>query len=337
MKQNIILLMLACLCLVGQAQNRIDKQGLRQGHWIKTDKDGSRIFEGDFVDGKETGVFNYYYSDGKLKIRNTFTVPGRYCRHEAYDKEGHLIATGYYDQKNRDSVWHYYNEQGRLLKIASYRMGVKQGRHVIFDTKGDTVEISTWKDNHRDGRWWKRLGEKAYITGRYEKGLMQGRLTEYDNSGRLSKDCNYKDGARHGQCLIYEGGTLTVKEKWQKGVLAERQVLLHTPQAQWYSISQIAYLRPKSLGSIVYLSDNKRLDCSEDIETINERVGDEEFVIIDRKARVTANRNNIGGLTQDSEGRTIVELWPVPPFTIYPDEDCVKMIRSLKRIDELDE
>lgn len=337
MKHSIILLTLACMALLCQAQNRIDKQGLRQGHWIKTDKDGSRIFEGDFVDGKEVGVFNYYYADGKLKMRNTFTTPGRYCRHEAFDREGHLLATGYYNQKNRDSVWHYFNEQGHLIKIASYRMGIKQGPHIIFDAKGDTAEVATWRDNHRHGRWWKRLGEKAYITGRYENGLMQGRLTEYDNSGRLRNDCNYLDGARHGQSLTYEGGILTVKEKWQKGTLEERQVLLHTPQPRWQSIYHIAYIVPKSMGTIVYLSDSTRLNCNEDFETLNQRIGDELFVILDRKNRVVANKNSIGGLTQDREGRTIVDLWPVPPFTIFPDEDCIKMIRSLKRIDELDE
>ena len=53
------------------AQNQIDKQGRRQGHWVRTDKDGSKIFEGDFVDGLETGVFTYYYGNGTVRMRNT--------------------------------------------------------------------------------------------------------------------------------------------------------------------------------------------------------------------------------------------------------------------------
>ena len=48
MKKSILFLAAALLLTsVGaMAQNKIDKQGRRQGHWVRTDKDGSKIFEG---------------------------------------------------------------------------------------------------------------------------------------------------------------------------------------------------------------------------------------------------------------------------------------------------
>ena len=320
------------------AQNKIDNQGRRQGHWIKTDKDGSRIFEGDFQDGKETGTFNYYYPDGTLKIRNIYTIPGRYCRHEAYDEKGHLLATGFYNQKNRDSVWHFYNEEGRLVKVAGYKMGIKQGAHIIFTSTGDTAEIATWNDNHRHGRWWKRIGEKGYITGRYENGLMQGRLTEYDNDGHLVREGFYKNGAKDGSYRYYENGNRTVDEMWQNGTLAERKILLHTPQEHWQSVFGIAYYLPKGTsGTTVYLNDGNRLVCTDNFDAINERTGRDLFVIIDIKNRVMSNIGSVIGITKDNEGRDILELSPKPPFSIFPDDDCIKLIRSLKRLDQLDE
>ena len=337
MKFRIIVLTLLCLGFACNAQNKIDKQGRRQGHWIKTDKDGSRIFEGEFVDGKETGTFNYYYPDGTLKIRNTYTIPGRYCKHEAYDNEGHLLATGYYDQKNRDSVWHFYNEQGKLVKQASYRMGIKEGTHIVFTSNNDTAEISTWKDNRRHGRWWKRIGEKGYITGRYEEGLMQGRLVEYDGEGRMVREGFYKNGAKSGSYRYYENGTRTVDETWQDGTLADRKVLLHTPVERWQSVFGIAYFIPKgTTGTTVYLNDGSKLACIESPDLINERVGRDLFVVIDRKNRVMSNIGSIVDIVKDSDGREVLELSPKPSFTIFPDEECIKMVRSLKRIDELD-
>lgn len=338
MKFRIIVLTLLCLGFACAAQNKIDNQGRRQGHWIKTDKDGSRIFEGDFVDGQETGTFNYYYPDGTLKIRNTYLVPGRYCKHEAFDEKGHLLATGYYNQKNRDSVWHIYNEEGRLLKIATYKMGIKQGAHVIFDANGDTAEVANWKDNRRHGRWWKRIGEKGYITGRYVEGLMQGKLIEYDDHGKLVSEGNYKDGAKNGTYRYYESGNLSVDETWQDGTLVDRRILLHTPSNYWQSIFGIAYYIPKgTMGSIVYLTDGTKLTCTDLPDAINERVGHEHFVLIDRKNRVMASTSSIAGITHDAEGRAILRLDPQPPFTIFPDEDCIKMVQSLKRLDQLDE
>jgi len=339
MKPRIILLALLCLSFLANAQNRIDNQGRRQGHWIKTDKDGSRIFEGDFVDGKETGTFNYYYPDGTLKIRNTFTTPGRYCKHEAYDQKGHLLATGFYDQKNRDGQWRFYNDDGKVLKIASYKMGIKQGPHIIFDKNGDTVEIANWQDNHRHGRWWKRIGQQGYITGRYEKGLMQGHLTEYDNEGRLVRDGNYKDGMKNGSYRYFENGQCTVDETWQDGTLADRKIMVHTAAGEeWLSVFGLAYFMPKGQnGTTLYLNDGSKKACTETPDIINERVGRETFVIIDRKSRVMANIGSIVGIGKDADGRATLDLLPKPPFTIFPDEECIKMVRSLKRIDELDE
>ncbi|MCR4828960.1 MAG: hypothetical protein K5864_05800 [Bacteroidales bacterium] len=338
MKYRIILLALVCLGLACQAQNRVDKQGRRQGHWIKTDKDGSKIFEGDFVDGLETGTFTYYYPDGTLKIRNIFTTPGKYCSHEAYDEKGHLLAKGYYSQHNRDGQWTFYNEDGKVVKQASYRMGVKEGVHIVFTSKGDTAEVTTWKDNHREGRWWKRVGEKGWITANYAGGMMQGRLAEYDDNGRLCREGWYKDGQKDGSYRYYENGSKTVDEAWKKGVLGDRKILIHVPQDQWVSIYAISYFMPKgSMGTMLYTNDGKKYSCRESIEELNGRVGQEQFVTVDKRNRVTANLSAINGLKASGDGRMILDLSPEPPFVIFPDDDCVKLIKSLKRIDELDQ
>ncbi|MBO4308094.1 MAG: hypothetical protein J5848_07280 [Bacteroidales bacterium] len=338
MRYRIIVLTLLCLGFYCNAQNKIDNQGRRQGHWIKTDRDGSRIFEGDFQDGKEIGVFKYYYPDGTLKIRNTFTIPGRYCSHEAFDEKGRLIATGFFNQKNRDSVWHFYNEEGRVVKIASYRMGIKQGTHIVFTATGDTAEISTWNDNKRHGRWWKRIGERGWICGHYENGLMQGRLVEYDDNGRLCREGFYKDGQKDGIYRYYEEGIMTVDEKWVNGALADRKILLHAPQDKWISIFSIAYYMPKgSNGSIVYLNDGSKLNCTEQLDIISNRIGSESFVIVDKRNRVISSISSINGIKLDNEGRKILDLSPTPPFTIFPDEECIRMVESLQRVDELDQ
>ena len=63
MNSKVVLLVLLMAGLACQAQNQIDKQGRRQGHWLKTDKQGAKVYEGDFVDGMETGTFTYFCVD----------------------------------------------------------------------------------------------------------------------------------------------------------------------------------------------------------------------------------------------------------------------------------
>ena len=77
MKCKVLLLVLLLAGMACQAQNQIDKQGRRQGHWLKTDNQGAKVYEGTFVDGLETGTFTYFYPDGKVRIRNEYSVPGK--------------------------------------------------------------------------------------------------------------------------------------------------------------------------------------------------------------------------------------------------------------------
>ena len=331
MKKSVLLLAAAMLLTsVGAvAQNKIDKQGRRQGHWVRTDKDGSKIYEGTFVDGQETGTFTYYYHDGSVRIRNTYSEPGRVCSHEAYDEQGHLLATGTYNQRNRDGLWKFYNESGRLVKEASYKMGVKHGPHIIYTSKGDTAEVANWADNHRHGRWWKRIGERGYITGTYVRGGLEGRLVEYDDNGFLIREGYYKDGFRHGAYQYFEDRHLTVDERWTHGTLADRRVRLLTPDTQFVSVFDIACLAPQGKAKVVvYLKDGTKKVSHESAEALYDRLGNDIFAYANRKSRILVAMNCVQGASKDAEGRDILILEPQPDFVIFPDEDGLKMVRS---------
>ena len=333
MKKTLLILAAAMMLATVSttAQNQVDKQGRRQGHWIRTDKDGSKIYEGDFVDGLETGTFTYYYHDGTVRIRNTYTVPGKQCHHEAYDEQGRLLARGEYNQRNRDGLWRFYAEDGHLVKEASYKMGVKDGPHVIFQANGDTVEVANWANNHRHGRWWKRLGKQGYITANYVNGALEGRLVAYDDNGKLNREGTYSGGLKHGDYKYYEDGTLTIKEHWNFGVMNDREILLSTPEPQFVSIHDIACFAAQGKAKTrLLLRDGTKLIAQENHDLVASRAGDELFAFANRKSQITVARHCVQGIRKDGEGRDIIILDPQPDFAIFPDEDAVKMIRSLR-------
>ena len=337
MKARIIVIALLCFGIACQAQNKVDRQGRKQGHWVKTDRNGAKIYEGDFVDGQETGVFKYFWPNGTVKIQNTFSVPGKYCSHEAWDEQGNLIARGFYNQKNRDSVWTFYNQDGKVVKKATYRMGVKYGMHIVFNANGDTVESQNWTDNHRNGPWYRRIGKKGYMRGTYVMGGLEGKLVEYNDEGQLVREGNYKNGRKDGIYRYYQLGQLIVDEKWGDGQLVDRKILLSTPTPIYLSIYDIAYFHPKgSKYAVVYKMDGTQLTCQEDVTTIGDRIRSDMFSFVDRKSRISANVNCIKGLTRDSSGRVILDLDPKPQFSVFPDDDCMKMLRSVQRTDKLD-
>ena len=331
MKRHHLLLAAASLLILGTAaaQNQVDNQGRRQGHWMRTDKDGSKIFEGEFVDGLETGTFTYYYPDGTIRIRNTFTTPGRICTHEAYDEQGRLLARGTYNQRNRHGQWQFFATDGHLVKEATYNMGVKEGLHVIYTPSGDTAESTHWLNGHRHGRWWKRLIGQGYITATYNNGGVEGTLVEYDDQGHLARRSLYHNGFKHGLTQRFEADTLTVEETWHNGTLTDRRIRLLTPNPQFISVLDIVCLTPKGKSkTLLFLRDGTTLEALEPSETIYDRLGTEFFVSANRKNRVMVDFHSVQAASTDSEGRDILILEPQPPFPIYLDEDGLKMVRS---------
>lgn len=321
-----------------QAQNQIDKQGRRQGHWLKTDNQGAKVYEGTFVDGMETGTFTYYYPDGKVRIKNEYTVPGKICTHTVYDPAGNLLATGTFNQKNRDGLWKFYSKQGKLVKLTNYKMGVRHGQQVLFNSNGDTAEVSNWADNRRHGRWWKRLGDKGYITATYVRGGIEGQLVEYDDAGQLVCKGNYVNGERHGQYRYYEGGTLVVDETWNNGTMRDRKVRLAVPEERYVSIYDVNYMLPKGKSqTIVYLSDGTKLIDSEEPERLYAHVGDGRFTLANKEARIMVATDLIVGTTHDSEGREVLSLDPKLDVVVFPDKDCLQMLHSLKMQKETQE
>lgn len=334
MKKSILLLAVALLVAgVGAtAQNQVDRQGRRQGHWVRTDKDGSKIFEGDFKDGLETGIFTYYYANGTVRIRNTFSEPGRVCLHEAYDEQGHLLARGHYNQRNRDGQWQFFANDGRLVKIATYSMGVKNGPHIVFEQNGDTAEIAHWVNNHRHGRWWRRIGKQGYITGNYVDGALEGRLVEYDDNGALVRQGTYSSGLKHGEFLHYADGILVVKERWNRGFMNDRELRLPTASGERFvSIHDIVCIAAQGKSkTLVVLDNGEKIVANENYDPLFYRAGDELFALANIKSHITVARSAIQGIRKDREGRDILILEPQPDFPIFPDENAVKMFNAIQ-------
>ena len=82
--------------------------------------------------------------------------------------------------------------------------------------------------------------------------------------------------------------------------------------------------------TIVYLSNGTKLVDLESAETLYGRVGGERFTIANKEARIMVATELIVGTTRDREGREILSLNPRPDFDVFPDEDCLKMLHSLK-------
>ena len=329
MKRVIIIAVIALFPLSLCAQNKMDSQGRRQGKWEKVDKNNRKVYEGVFKDGLETGVFTYYYGDGSVRMKNTFIKDGVYCKHEAYDKNGNIMVEGFYNQKNRDSVWTIYSEKGNVLKMETYKMGTKNGKSVLFSAKGDTVEIQYWNDDKKHGYWYRKT-LNGYLKGNYKDGLLNGKFGEYIG-GKLATEGCYENGLRVNQWKYWNGNNLEKVERWSEGIMVSRKVLIYSDKPQMIDISDIAYFYPKGQKTIVITMQGETLIDNENSDILFGRLGSEYFVTLNKERKLVASYSCIKGFDVDEDGKQYVVLEPELSFRLYPDEDCMKLVKSIIR------
>lgn len=72
--------------------NQTDKNGKKQGKWIKKDEHNRPIYEGTFNDDKPIGEFKYYYDTGEIKTISFFSNAGSVCRTKHFfpDRKAHV-------------------------------------------------------------------------------------------------------------------------------------------------------------------------------------------------------------------------------------------------------
>jgi antitoxin component YwqK of YwqJK toxin-antitoxin module len=76
----------------GQQINQTDKDGKKQGHWIKKFPNGNTMYDGYFANNMPTGEFKRYYEDKPLKSVLVFSKNGTEAMATLYFPNG-LVAS----------------------------------------------------------------------------------------------------------------------------------------------------------------------------------------------------------------------------------------------------
>ena len=130
MKKSIIILLLS-IPFIGFGQTQYDKSYYESGQLE---------YEGNFIDGKQDGLWKYYYESGQLETTRNFK-----------DKyEGERIHK-YQDFK------HYY-ENGKIKEEGSGLVGGESNGLLIYQITWDkngnkTIQVDN-RDNLEYEKWW---------------------------------------------------------------------------------------------------------------------------------------------------------------------------------------
>jgi len=206
--------------------NQTDVHGRKQGFWRKHDKEGFRIYEGQFKEGIPFGKFTYYYQNSKIRTISIFSTDGIVTYTTSWFPNGHMMAKGKYINQQRDSLWQFFSEyDGALVSEEFYKMGIKEGLEKIFYPGKAEAEIITWKEGIREGPWKQFYDDGApKLVGSYHNNEREGPIKTFLVTGKVLVTGQYKNSHQDGTWTYYDDrGNVTLKEYYDEGILLKKE------------------------------------------------------------------------------------------------------------------
>jgi antitoxin component YwqK of YwqJK toxin-antitoxin module len=208
--------------------NKTDKQGRKQGHWIKKNPNENVIYDGFFKDDHPVGEFRRYYEDKTLKSVLIFSDDGKEAIATIYHPNGNISSKGKYKNEKKEGKWQFFSEliNGYLLSEEQYSGNLKNGPSVKFYPDSTVAEKLNYLNNIRQGEWIKYYPNGAIcLKSNYLNGEISGKFEVWYENGNIEYSGQYKNDARDGLWLIYSNnGALKYKLVYLAGVTNDRQM-----------------------------------------------------------------------------------------------------------------
>ncbi|OEK07737.1 preprotein translocase YidC [Flavivirga aquatica] len=218
-KSILVLFLLAHVITLAQDVNQFDKNNKRHGIWKKNFKNTNILrYEGEFLHGKEIGLFKFYKKIRKkaiLTATKQFNENNNIAEVKFFTSRGKLISEGQMDGKTYIGTWKYYQKRSdKLLTLEHFnKLGELDGERLVYYPNGVIAEKQNYLNGKLDGVSFNYSQNKVLIKEFiYKNGELHGHSKFYNAIGELITEGVYKRGKKHGIWKYYENGKL-IEEK----------------------------------------------------------------------------------------------------------------------------
>lgn len=190
--------------------NEFNQNGERIGKWIKYYDNGKIRYQGQFENGKEVGVFNYYSMvDSKYPIIiKTFSKETNIAQVAFYSVDGVLESKGEMQGENRSGKWLFYlNDGTTLVSEEHYNNGILEGEAKTYYRNGKITESLHYKNGKLEGNI-KRFSDEGILLDdlNYVNGKLNGSAKYYNTVGKLRAEGNYENDLKVDKWHYYDNG-----------------------------------------------------------------------------------------------------------------------------------
>lgn len=158
---NFRIFITACLLIIsaiasGQSDlgiNQTDKQGKKQGHWIKKYPNENIMYEGFFKDDHPIGELKRYNENKSLKSVLIYSTDGRVATASIFHPNGRIAATGNYIDQKKDGKWQFFSDvfDKYLISEEFYSTNKKNGFSVKYFPDSRIAETLIYVNDLKHG------------------------------------------------------------------------------------------------------------------------------------------------------------------------------------------
>jgi len=211
-----------------QPINQTDREGHKQGHWIKKYPSGQTMYDGFFRNDKPQGEFKRYYENGELKSVMVFSADGSTSEATIYYDNGFPASKGKYLNQFKEGTWKYYSPTSKGVKVLQedYTRDKRNGVSVEFYPDSTIAEKISYKDGRKDGPWTKYNQDgKISFSASCSNDKLNGKYEGFFDNGKTEITGNYKDDLRDGAWTMYtRDGKVKFKIEYVLGMPQNRDL-----------------------------------------------------------------------------------------------------------------
>lgn len=168
--------------------------------------ENKKQISGFFEKGKKTGEWNYYFTNGNLKIKENFVDGKQSGISYTYNIRGKLSTISHYTDDNLNGTYEIY-DNGILNEISYYSNGSQNGPFKTFYADGalKTEGFIVDNDINFTKTTYKQSGEVSQISKFIEGEVVH--TESYDKSGKKEFEINYKNNTGKVNLSLSNGTT----------------------------------------------------------------------------------------------------------------------------------
>ncbi|HEX4958876.1 MAG TPA: hypothetical protein VFV46_11910 [Lacibacter sp.] len=216
MKATLFSILFLLFSSVLSAQKKVikfEKQSLMEGNYeIYYDRYGRE------TQRFRTGLWKYYYANGKVEAEGEFEKSLKIGNWKFYDLKGSLTEEGEYKKNLRSGVWKTYSGN-TVLSLGKYENNLEDGYWKYFYTNGSLLVEGAYKNGLKTGTW--KIYEANNVLsaqGIYENNERVGIWISYYEDGAKSSIVDYAKGKR---TIYHKNGTVYQEMEFVIGKDAE--------------------------------------------------------------------------------------------------------------------